>query len=86
LNPIFQLHDSSGRSYSLKVTGATSTDGITIRDESASTEIARFQRDLNIGFNQTTFGTSAAKVLAIGSGSAPTTSPADAVQLWSADR
>lgn len=34
---------------------------------------------------ETTFGTSAAKVLAIGEGTAPTTSPADAVQLWSAN-
>jgi len=39
----------------------------------------------NVGIGTTTFGTSAAKVLAIGSGTAPTTSPANAVQLWSAD-
>lgn len=39
----------------------------------------------NLGLGQTTFGTSAAKVLALGSGTAPTSSPADAVQLWSAD-
>ena len=37
----------------------------------------------NVGLAQTSFGTSAAKVLAIGSGTAPTTSPADAVQMWS---
>jgi len=36
----------------------------------------------NVGLAQTSFGTSAAKVLAIGSGTAPTTSPADAVQAW----
>ncbi len=41
---------------------------------------------LNIGLNQTTFGTSAAKVLAIGDGTAPTTSPADATQTWSDDQ
>jgi hypothetical protein len=40
----------------------------------------------NVGLNQTTFGTSAQKVLALGSGVAPTTSPADAIQIWSADR
>lgn len=40
----------------------------------------------NFGFNQTTFGGSAEKVLAIGSGTAPSSSPADCVQLWSADR
>ena len=39
----------------------------------------------NIGFNQSTFGTNAAKVLAIGSGTAPTTSPADAAQVWVQD-
>jgi hypothetical protein len=38
-----------------------------------------------VGIGQTTFGTSAVKVLAIGNGTAPTTSPADAYQLWSAD-
>ena len=40
----------------------------------------------NFGLGQNSFGTSAAKVFAIGSGTAPTTSPADAVQMWSADR
>ena len=39
----------------------------------------------NIGFNTTSFGTSAAKVLAIGSGTDPTTVITDGVQLWSAD-
>jgi len=39
----------------------------------------------NVGIGQTTFGTSATKTLAIGSGVAPTTSPADAFQLYSAD-
>ena len=40
----------------------------------------------NIGFNTTTFGTSLAKGIAIGAGTAPTTSPADAVQLVVVDR
>ncbi len=39
----------------------------------------------NIGFNTTTFGTSAAKVLAIGNGTAPSTSPADSIQLYAED-
>ena len=39
----------------------------------------------NFGFNITTFGTSAAKVLGIGNGTAPTTRPADMVQMWAAD-
>ena len=49
------------------------------------TERVRIDKSGNTGIGQTTFGTSAAKVLAIGSGTAPTTSPADAAQLWSAD-
>lgn len=40
----------------------------------------------NVGIGTETFGTGAVKVLALASGTAPTTSPADAVQLWSADR
>jgi len=39
----------------------------------------------NVGIGTTTFGTSAAKVLGIGQDTAPTTSPADMSQLWSAD-
>lgn len=39
----------------------------------------------NIGFGTATFGTSAVGVLAIANGTAPITSPADAVQLYSAD-
>lgn len=40
----------------------------------------------NFGLGQTTFGTNAAKVLGIANGTAPSTSPSDAVQIWSADR
>jgi len=39
----------------------------------------------NVGLNTTTFGTNAAKVLAMGPGTAPTSSPADVVQLWVSD-
>lgn len=39
----------------------------------------------NIGFNTTSYGTSATAVLSIGPGTAPTTSPADVVQLWQQD-
>lgn len=39
----------------------------------------------NIGLNATSFGTSAAKVVAVGAGTAPTTSPADTVQAWVED-
>jgi len=39
----------------------------------------------NFGIGQTTFGTNATKTLAIGTGTAPTTSPADSFQMYSAD-
>lgn len=39
----------------------------------------------SIGFGTTTFGTSAAGVLGINNGTAPTTSPANMVQLWAED-
>jgi len=39
----------------------------------------------NVGIGTTTFGTDAAKVLAIGNGTAPSTSPADGVQLYAID-
>jgi hypothetical protein len=39
----------------------------------------------NVGVGTTTFGTNAVKVLAIGSGTAPSTSPADECQLWVED-
>ena len=39
----------------------------------------------NFGFNQLTFGTNATKTLALGTGVAPTTSPADSFQMYSAD-
>ena len=40
----------------------------------------------NLGLGTSTFGTSAAKVLAIGSGTEPSTGPADTVQFYSVDR
>jgi len=39
----------------------------------------------NVGIGTTTFGTSAAKVLGIGSGTAPSSSPADMAQMWVED-
>lgn len=39
----------------------------------------------NIGLGTTTFGTNAAKVLGIGSGTTPTTTPADMAQMWVED-
>lgn len=41
--------------------------------------------DGNVGIKQSSFGTSAVGVLGIGSGTAPSTSPADAAQIWVQD-
>ena len=50
------------------------------------TEYLRVDGNLgNLGLGQAAFGTSAARVFAQGTGAAPTTSPADSYQLYSAD-
>lgn len=49
------------------------------------TEVARFDYNGNFGLGQTTFGTSAVKVLAVSNGTAPSTAPADCFQVYSAD-
>lgn len=41
--------------------------------------------DGSVGFNTESFGTAAAGVLGIANGTAPTTAPADQVQLWAGD-
>jgi hypothetical protein len=51
-----------------------------------NTERMRLDTSGNLGLNTTTFGTSAAGVLSLGTGTAPTSGPADTVQLFSVDR
>jgi hypothetical protein len=53
---------------------------------SAGTEQMRLDGSGNLGLNTATFGTSAVGVLSLGTGTAPTTGPADTVQLFSVDR
>lgn len=55
---------------------------------SGASSIARMRIDGygNVGINQTVFGTNAAPVLAMGNGTAPSTSPANAFQMYSADQ
>ncbi len=48
--------------------------------------LLRLTSDQNVGIGLASFGTSAAKVLGMGSGTAPSTSPADAAQMWVADQ
>lgn len=49
------------------------------------TQIVTFQRAGNVGIGITGFGNSAAKVLGLGSGTAPTTAPGDMFQMWCQD-
>jgi hypothetical protein len=62
---------------------ARSSDGATTEVLRAYYEYVTV--DGNFGIGQATFGTSATKTLAIGSGAAPETSPVDAIQLYSSD-
>lgn len=48
-------------------------------------EALRIAIDGNVGMSQVTFGTNATKTLALSTGVAPTTSPADCFQMYSAD-
>lgn len=54
-------------------------------DRVFSTKYLTLTPNKNIGFNTSSFGTSAAGVLGIALGTAPTTSPADMVQMWVGD-
>lgn len=58
----------------------TSPDGA-----AAPLERMRINKAGNFGFNKTTFGTNLEKGMCWGSGVAPTSQPADAVQMWVAD-
>jgi hypothetical protein len=66
---------SAGTDLNFRVNGASG----------AFTTAVKMDVSGNVGVGQTTFGTNAAEVLAIGSGTAPTTSPANCFQMYSAD-
>lgn len=63
--------------------GDASPDGVI--SNASGTELVRFASGGNVGIGTTTFGTSAAKVLGVKTGTAPTTGPADTVQFYSSD-
>jgi len=74
----------TGGSSSTGLSLGTSTDDtVTISQNSVQAFIIDTAK--NFGFNIATFGTNAAKVLGIGSGGAPVSSPANMIQLWSED-
>jgi hypothetical protein len=54
-------------------------------NETADVTVMTLRADGNVGISQATFGTSAAKVFGIGSGTAPADAPANAIQMWSQD-
>ena len=60
--------------------------GSAIRFLTVGTDRMRIDKDANLYLNTTSSGTSAAGVLSLGTGTAPTTGPADTVQLFSVDR
>jgi len=66
-----------------KITGSTGSNSLSLLTNNTT----RLFIDVsgNVGIPQTSFGTSATRTLAISSGTAPTTSPADAFQLYSND-
>jgi len=60
------------------------TDAWSVRTNNVSNRLV-VSGSGNVGVAVTTFGTSASTVFAIGEGVAPTTAPANMVQMWSAD-
>jgi hypothetical protein len=52
--PYLKILYAAQREYALTVTGSTTSDGLAIRDESGSLEIARFCRGGNVGIGATT--------------------------------
>lgn len=74
----FRMHSISGSIVGLTI-GADAAPNAML-DVRGSATVTN-----NLGIGTTTFGSSAAKVLALFNGTAPTTSPADTVQLYSVD-
>jgi hypothetical protein len=81
--PYLKILYAAQREYALTVTGSTTSDGLAIRDESGSLEIARFCRGGNVGI-----GTSSPtqKLEVSGRVLADSLSAASAVYIWSQNR
>ena len=61
------------------------SDAMSTADVTSSDERARIDFSGNLGLGTTSFGTSAATVLGIRTGTAPSTGPADTIQIYSTD-
>jgi hypothetical protein len=68
------IGSATGTAFPVELGGNTTTRAVTIDASS------------NVGVGVTTFGTSAAKVLGLGTGTEPTTGPAGTVQLFTSIR
>lgn len=73
--------DDGGGVFSLNAVGS----GGYFAFKSDGTEKVRISSAANLGINQTTFGTSATRTIAVSTGTPPSDSPADAFQQYSAD-
>jgi hypothetical protein len=82
---IYQTTGAISSAYGLCVTYPGGAGTITNAWGVYATGESKNYFSANVGIGSTSFGTSATKTLAIGSGTAPTTSLTDGVQLYSAD-
>lgn len=83
-----RAHASAPGEAFLTLGGYTAYGKFTIRQRLTDESIVNlfcFDKDANFRIGGTTFGTSAARVLCVGTGTAPTSSPADAFQMYSKD-
>lgn len=76
------LSSAGNTAYTIK---AGNTDN-SLRFDQDGTDRLTLANGGNLGLNTAIFGTSAAGVLSLGTGTAPSTGPADTVQLFSVDR
>jgi hypothetical protein len=78
-------YDATNQNLRIESTYGGSGSYTSITLWTGNAERVRISEVGNFGIGQTTFGTSATKTFAVSSGTAPTTSPADAFQMYSAD-